>query len=104
MILDFLQKHPGEIVEITRIARHFDIKHQTVSGAITDLIKTTPGLERRGMGAYIYNPPSNSSNNGVVEGTGRLFEEIAELKDGQLLLRCEKGDLYIAQPWQPRLP
>lgn len=52
----YLAEHPRELVTTAALTEHLGVKEQLVSRALGALVKTMPGLEKRGRGRYIYVP------------------------------------------------
>jgi hypothetical protein len=92
---------PGAIVDVAQVARQANTSRKTAAQAMCwALLKGGP-IERVALGVYRYT--SGAAQNGTAPPTSELFEKVAALDNGELLLRCEAGHLYIARRFETKL-
>jgi hypothetical protein len=120
-ILDAVQQvcTVGKLIDIDRIASHAGAPRKTTLQGLSWAVLHSGEVERVSRGTYRYVGPSVVEIPEAVEPTvvveappvvespavksGKLFEQIAVLEGGDLLLRCEGGALYMAQRFEAKL-
>jgi hypothetical protein len=123
-ILDAVQQvcTAGKLIDIARIAHHAGSPRTTTMQGLAWSILHTGEVERVSRGTYRYlgpkpvvveppavvepvvvEPPSAVVEPPPAVKSGKLFEQVAVLEGGNLLLRCEGGDLYTAKRFEAKL-
>lgn len=96
-VLEFLQSHPKVRFTTGHIATQLGFTNTQVSHAISTIKRWGEPVQSFGTGVYEYNPDLKEKEAEKAE-TGTLFEKVSELKNGRILIQCEKGMLFVATP------
>lgn len=102
-LVDFFKKHPDETVTVDQIAEEIQEARKRVQAGVYSLqesgqLPTIQTLQRGNV--WRYTPTTTKQSH--TRKSGRVFEEIKELRSGEVLLESEDGDLYMAYPLEGR--
>jgi hypothetical protein len=94
-VLEYLHKHPGEEVWLNDLVREYptEVEPRIVQSAVARAIRVDPhsGIQIVARGnSWRYNPTNGSPKQGVSD----LFQTVAVLKDGRVLVEDEHGTAY----------
>lgn len=95
-LLEFFNKHVGEIVNVTDIAKTIEVTEKQIKGAVNTLLGHGHNIESVSRGtAYIYRGMKQEIKPAAV--SRRLFEEIGVSKSGAIVIQDADGNLYKAE-------
>jgi hypothetical protein len=97
-IMSYFEKHPGVNLYLDDLAKDLNEEPKRIQQGIANLIhdKTLDiQVVTRGQ-VYKYSPFAVGGKQARAARNKRVFEELAEARDGSLILECEDGTLYRA--------
>lgn len=100
-LLKYLLEHPMEVVFLDTLVEIAEGKTNGVQSAMHNLVKNIPQIERMvGGKAWRWNPDVTESTGqpepANAQPTRRMFEEIGQTREGDLVIQDDTGTLYRA--------
>lgn len=97
VLLEYLTKRPGEVLNTADIARDIKATESQVKGAVKTLLGHGHDIESVSRGnAYIYRGLKQEIKT-AKKSDKRIFEEIGQSKSGAIVIQDAEGNLYKAE-------
>lgn len=89
---EMLERSPGKVFYLKDLMEELGAPEVAIQNAAARAVREGSGAYKVHINAraWVYSP------NGTVNGTKRVFEELAVTKDGAILIQDEHGTIYRA--------